>query len=174
MKLKKTLSLFLVILLTLAVAPSVLADGTTALTTTVPGPEYTLNIPADQTIEYGATGVSIGTMQVTESSGFAQGKDLAVTVTYTAFSCADTDTTIEFLLRPLDASGETIIGSVGDNTTYDFKGQTDGSLSQYSKLGNNPGDVCDFLLMIDSTTWGQADPGNYTGAITFTAQVVNG
>ena len=62
------------------------AENTTTLTTTVPAATYTLNIPANQEIEFGATSTNLGAVSVTESSSFAKGKNLNVTLTYDAFA----------------------------------------------------------------------------------------
>ena len=54
------------------------AESTTTLSTTVPAATYTLNIPADQEIEFGSSGVIIGNVTITESANFAEGKNVEV------------------------------------------------------------------------------------------------
>ena len=72
------------------------AENTTTLTTNVPAATYTLNIPADQEIPFGATLTDIGSITVTNGTGFAKGKNLAVMPTFDAFICEDASTTIPF------------------------------------------------------------------------------
>ena len=80
---KKFIAIVLAVLTVLSFSTVAFAEGnTTTLTTTVPDATYTLNIPADQQITFGATSTDIGTVTVTNSSGFAAGKDLHVTITY--------------------------------------------------------------------------------------------
>lgn len=95
---KKLASFLLVLAMILSMGTLAFADGTTTLSTTVPAAQYTLNIPADQTIPFGATSTEIGNVTVSDSSGFAKGKNLNVTVAYDAFSSADVSTTIPFEL----------------------------------------------------------------------------
>ena len=95
---KKLASFLLVLAMILSMGTLAFADGTTTLSTTVPAAQYTLNIPADQTIPFGATSADIGNVTVSDSSGFAVGKNIKVTVTYDAFSSSDVSTTIPFEL----------------------------------------------------------------------------
>ncbi len=74
---KKLLSLALALLMLASVATVALAS-TTTLTTTVPPATYTLNIPADQEIPFGAVSTEIGAISVTDGTGFAEGKNLKV------------------------------------------------------------------------------------------------
>ena len=72
---KKTLSFLMALVLVLSLGTMAFADGTTTLSTTVPPATYTLNIPADQEITFGATRAEIGNVTVSDSSGFAEGKN---------------------------------------------------------------------------------------------------
>ena len=72
------------------------AESTTTLTTTVPAASYTLNIPADQKIEFGATETDIGNITVTNSNGFAWGKNLKVTLSWEDFKSDGVASTIPF------------------------------------------------------------------------------
>ncbi len=175
---KKLIALVMAVILLAATPTTVLADGTTTLTTTVPAEvQYTLNIPADQTVEYGTLEVDLGAITVTDSQGFAEGKNLSVTIDYTAFTAEGVDTTIPVQLvkgnkvninfsRPKVASGSNII----------FEGQKNGTVLQYPKyIPENVGKYYDadiWLISISSTDWGKALPGDYTSTITFTSEVV--
>ena len=97
---KKIFAILLAVTLLASMATVVsAAESTTTLSTTVPAASYTLNIPADQTIEFGATETNIGNVTVTNSAGFAEGKNLSVTVTYDEFTSAGLSTTIPFSLE---------------------------------------------------------------------------
>ena len=79
---KKLTTLVLALALAASLAVPAFAANTTTLTTTVPAATYTLNIPADQEIPFGATETNIGSISVTDGTGFAVGKNLKVTLTY--------------------------------------------------------------------------------------------
>lgn len=178
---KKIFAILLAVTMLASMATVVSAESTTTLSTTVPAASYTLNIPADQTIEFGATETNIGNVTVTNSAGFAEGKNLSVTVTYDEFTSAGLSTTIPFSLemsarssygtteRPL-ASGYSMI----------FKGTAAGTVKEKTTIRVTVGNmgaqsdepITGILLNIDSADWGKALGGEYTATITFTAEVV--
>ena len=157
------------------------AESTTTLTTTVPAATYTLNIPADQEIAFGATETKIGTVTVTESNGFAENKNLAVTVTYDEFKCEGITTTIPFSLRTYTRES-TSTPSLQNGGVLTFKGTSSGEAEQYanhiittyggatSQQREEP--IKEIILDVSSATWGKALGGVYTATITFTAEVV--
>lgn len=146
------------------------AENTTTLTTTVPSATYTLNIPADQEIEFGALYTNIGEIEVTDAEGFAEGKDLKVTITYTDFASDSVATKIPFTLHVSDKTQFTqltVFDDVESGSAITFRGQADGTTTKW----------CDSLrnktwIRIDSADWGKALAGEYTATITFTAEVV--
>lgn len=148
------------------------AANTTTLTTTVPGAAYTLNIPSDQEIAYGVVSTTIDTPTVTNSSGFAEGKNLYITATYSAFSSSTTDTTIPFTLKN-NISARTENWLSGDRMK--FLGQENGTVDTNLTFNNGGmsflSEKC--FIVIDSADWGKAAPGNYTATITFTTEVAN-
>ena len=79
---KKFIAIALAVLTVLSFSTVAFAADTTTLTTTVPDATYTLNIPADQEIAFGTIDTDIGSMTVTNSSGFAEGKNLQVSLTF--------------------------------------------------------------------------------------------
>lgn len=178
---KKIIALLLALALMVSVAPAVFAS-TTTLTTTVPTATYTLNIPADQQIPFGTTKFDIGNVTVTESSGFAVGKDLNVTVTYDAFKCADTTTEIPYTLKLYAQSSSTTDGTeaIPSGSIIVFNGQSSGKVNEFAKINvyNSSGgsyglsDVDNLFLSANSADWGKALAGEYTSTITFTAEVV--
>ena len=154
------------------------AENTTTLTTTVPAASYTLNIPADQEISFGATETNIGNVTVTNSSGFAVGKNLEVTATYTAFKADGIATEIPYVLR-LKCATKTEQWSSGNSKT--FEGNADGTVDQKTFImvppsgagtAFSPSSVTDIQLVVNSEDWGKALGGVYTSTITFTCEVV--
>lgn len=171
---KKSLSLLLVCALLVFAMPCALADSTTTLTTTVPASAtYTLNIPADQAIAYGATRTDIGALTVSNSSGFASGKNLEVTIAYGDFTSEDVDTTI-----PMSLYGATSETSTGYELTSGhslvFIGSSNGKVLTlpYYNSNNTESSIKNLYVSIDSTDWGKALGGDYTNTITFSAKVV--
>lgn len=176
---KKLLALFLALTMVFTMAVTASASeanqtpGSTTLTTTVPAASYTLNIPADQQISFGTAHRLIGGLSVTESDGFALGKNLKVCATYTAFTCPDVSTTIPFKLK-LSTEDHVSDKNVvwGEETNVYFKGQSDDTVTEYPYV-NEDTQWSEYLYVnISSTDWGKALAGNYTATIAFTAEVV--
>lgn len=189
---KKLASLLLVLAVFLSLGTVALAADTTStqstkLTTTVPAATYVLNIPADQAVDFGATTVDIGNVTVTDSSGFAQGKNVEVTVGIEPFASETTSTTIPFTIhlfgdRTLGAEGivrDKALSSNGNKLT--FLGSAGGTVSTkaFVQKGREGGvsSTYDFYLNklqveISSANWGKALAGDYTATITFTSEVV--
>lgn len=178
---KKTIAMLLAVLTVFLFSTVAFAEGTTTLTTTVPDAEYMLNIPANQAIPYGKTSTDIGSITVTDASGFAEGKNLQVTLDYTDFTCAGVKTTIPFKVYLQDS---THAGSLTDRVMVTsgssilFEGKSDGSVNEevYQQKSSPSGGYLlymdDTLVQITSENWGKALAGNYTATITFTAEVV--
>lgn len=170
---RKVLYLALAFVLVVAAAPAAFAANTTTLTTTVPPATYTLNIPADQTIDYGATSTDIGNVTVTDSAGFATGKNLAVTVTYTSFTSETVETTIPYSLSVIGVSSSTVL-PLDSGSAITFKGTANGTVKEMA-TGNSSGgsfDIRNLRLEVDSNYWSKALAGVYATTITFTAEVV--
>ena len=168
---KKTLALVLMLASLSAFSTTVFAENTTTLTTTVPDATYTLNIPADQEITFGATDTNIGNITVTESTGFADGKNLNVTVTYDHFKCEDVATTIPY---KFGIESEKAIGFAVDSGNYvTFAGKVDGSVSEKAYLADDSNMLIQGVaIRAKSEDWGKALAGNYSTTITFTSEVV--
>ena len=179
---KKYLAVILAIIMIIpATAIFCSAANVTVLTTTVPGATYTLNIPANQEIPFGAIETNIGNVTVTDSDGFAEGKNLKVTVVYDEFKADGISTTIPFSLAKScpDAYG-TAKHTLGSGASMIFVGKVSGSVNEKTMMrvtvGNmgNSSDVAmsGLLLLIDSEDWSKALAGEYTATITFTCEVV--
>jgi len=183
---KKIVSILLVLVTVLSMGTMAFAEetqsvtgGTTTLTTTVPAAKYTLNIPADQTIAFGATSTNIGNVTVTNSSGFASGKNLQVTVNYSEFTAKDVSTTIPMsieLTTNRDINDSIVLES-GDSVT--FRGRATGMVEEQIYLTSWDGApttqtayIDNMIVRIISTDWGKALGGDYTATITFTSEVV--
>lgn len=174
---KKIVSIILVLVTVLSMSTMAFADGTTTLTTTVPAATYTLNIPADQTIAFGATSTEIGNVTVSNSAGFAEGKNIKVTFVYDSFKCEDTTTVIPFSIYPGLSAGVSASGdwTISSGKCITFRGTSDGTATERGgiKLSNgNYVDVVVINVLIDSANWGKALGGDYTATITFTSEVV--
>ena len=174
---KKLFAILLVVALLASMTTIVSAASTTTLTTTVPAATYTLNIPADQDIPFGNVYTNIGEVKVTNSNGFAEGKNLAVSLSYTDFTCDGVTTKIPFTMWISQYSDTNDTGKIltdekvlsGESVV--FMGKTDGTVSEYVKnvSGNKRTHA---WVKIDSQDWGKALAGEYTATITFTAEVV--
>lgn len=170
---KKYCAFLLIVLVLAAAMPVALAENTTTLTTTVPDATYTLNIPADQTIEFNATETEIGSLTVTEASGFAEGKNLAVTITYGAFIADGVATTIPMELKKVYSGNNIYKCDSGD--TLVFRGNSNGSVDVPKSYNNVKGETYffkNFMVKIWPEYWGKALGGTYSSTITFTAEVV--
>lgn len=172
---KKLLSLALALLMLASVATVALAS-TTTLTTTVPPATYTLNIPADQEIPFEETETDIGNVTVTDSNGFAEGKNLKVTMDYDAFTCEGVSTTIPFSITCSNGkSGD--YASVRNAHDLTFLGGASGGVTDCPQfpsknIGGTFWSCYHMYIVITSTNWGKALAGDYTATITFTAEVV--
>lgn len=160
------------------------AENTTTLTTTVPAATYTLNIPADQEIPFGATSTQIGNITVTQSTGFAVGKNLNVTFAYGEFTSEKVSTKIPYTIKGWHKTDDKTnpqwySDGLPSGTTLTYLGTSSGSVNEqtqleiqvYSDRGIrtvNKG----FSIEIRSDDWGKALAGEYTSTITFTAEVV--
>lgn len=178
---KKTIALLLAVMLVVSMAPAAFAS-TTTLTTTVPGAAYEFSIPADTTIEYNALDTSIGYLEVTQSSGFAVGKNLEITIEYAPLSNADGSSTIPYKIytyytSKLDETKSYASHSVlkESGKTFIFEGMNDGHvkrLANYQTGSSTPLYHGDLGVIISKEAWGKALAGEHTSIITFTAAVV--
>lgn len=180
---KKLLAIAISLSLVCSFSTVVLAENTTVLTTTVPDATYTLNIPADQEIPFGSTSANIGTITVTDSAGFAEGKDLQVTLTYDPFKADGISTTIPYTVykvatiqeqmgnTTVKRDSETAVNSGGFLT---FRGQSGGAVDEEFDYFDTS-TVLDrnrLRIKASSEDWGKALAGEYSSTITFTAEVV--
>ena len=161
------------------------AENTTTLTTTVPAATYTLNIPADQEISFGATKTDIGNVTVTNASAFATGKNLKVTLNYEPFASDEVATVIPFKVgmvsgysKPFDVlSGSSITFYGKADTTVEETAREIFTFESFNASGStNTSQYTDnadaFCVYVNSADWGMALAGDYTATITFTAEVV--
>lgn len=179
---KKLSALILALVLLVSVIPAAYAanatPNTTTLTTTVPSATYVLNIPADQTVTFGAKSTYIGNVTVTDSKNFAEGKNVDVTVEYAPFAAEaeEISTTIPYTLyqsRGTQASGDSSSLASGEKMT--FRGNADGTVDEKTKFSTSKtsGITMESLMVsIQSRDWGKALAGNYKSTITFTSEIV--
>ena len=181
--------LILAAMLLVSMMPTVFAanatPGATTLTTNVPDAIYTLSIPADHTITFGATTTDIGNVTVTGSSNFAEGKNLNVTINYSEFVGESVSTVIPYTLQAYSPAAGIFTLDLEDGAVITFYGTTDCDLEEKASVkmygngnnGNDPSkayakDMEKINVLIDSTAWGKALADNYSSIITFTAEVV--
>lgn len=185
---KKLLATLLTMGMVFSCSTAAFAANETVLTTTVPDATYTLNIPADQQITFGATSTDIGTITVTNSSGFAEGKNIHVTITYDDFKAEKISTTIPYYINSTGQwfyYGGTGSGGSGridikkeSGSFFTFRGQSNGTCKEYYVLEEGSVKVATddskkLQVKINSTDWGKALGGEYSSTITFTAEVVS-
>lgn len=186
---KKVLSLALAMLMVFSMTIFASAESTTTLTTTVPAATYTLNIPADQEILFGTASTAIGNVTITDSTNFAVGKNVEVTIEYDeCFSSSGVSTTIPYIIKAT-ASAYTNGGSYGsggstaitqtkpNGSIFTFKGLSNGKCNEFfviekSGWGTDESTI-GLYVDIDSTSWGKALAGEYSSTITFTSKVVS-
>lgn len=167
---KKLFAILLAVMMVASMATVASAANTTTLTTTVPTATYTLNIPADQEIEFGALVTDIGNVTVSNASGFAEGKNLEVTIDYTHFSSATNSTTIPYILRAENSSGS-IVDEIDSGSSIIFEGSYDGT-TRGAKMDNSQVYINTLSIYVAQTDWGKALAGEYKTTITYTAEVV--
>lgn len=166
---KKVIAFLMVIAMMIPLAV-VASASTTTLTTNVPDAQYTLNIPADTVVPFGAESTELEPMlSVTGENGFAVGKNLLVTLTYDAFKCEGVSTTIPFTVGASSTSK-----AIESGSSLLFEGESEGTVKS---LPRRPGDnsyIANLYVRVLRKDWGKALAGEYTATITFTAEVVAG
>ncbi len=178
---RKTIALILAVCTLLSFAVAASADSftsTTTLTTKVPAASYTMKIPADQTIKYGAEITKIGIVTIVDSEGFSAKKNVEVTVGYTEFTSKGVDTTIPYEILTVWGEGNSQ-WKFDSEAVLRFEGQQDGTVKSkatsidISGVTKNLSDTLDHMaIMISSDAWDNALAGDYTSTITFTSKVV--
>lgn len=172
-------------LISLALAIALLAS----MAVSASAASYTLNIPANQDVPFGITQADIGNITVTNSEGFAVGKNLEVTVTYDAFSADGISTQIPYRLSLYAAGSEENTGAsayhsatkeMPSGSALLFLGNASSAVAENIKLesryvttsGTKMIPVTSIRFNALSKDWGKALAGQYTSTITFTAEVV--
>lgn len=172
---KKLFAILLVVTMLASMATVVSAAETTTLTTTVPAATYTLNIPADQEIEFGATSSDLGNVTITDATGFAEKKNLQVTVSYSNFECPNNSTTIPMLLYA-ETENRNLTVNINSGDILTFYGRTGGSVTECAQIRrgetNEKYAMTNLELRVNSEDWGKALGGEYSATITFTCEVV--
>lgn len=139
----------------------------------IPAPAYTLNIPADQTVPYKAESHRLDCPTVSGTSGFAAGKNIRLTVSWTAFTCEAASTAIPFSMMLYSTSGTGCDFASG--TAY-FIGNEDGTATEYPVgISDSTGEhmpAAYFTLNFNAADWEAAMPGEYKASITFSTEIV--
>jgi type 1 fimbria pilin len=166
---RKILSLTLAIMMVFSMTIMASADNTITLTTKVPDAEYTLNIPAQLDIKFGTIYSPIGNITITDSKGFANGKNLKLSVAWNDFSSETVSTTIPFHLCGFGGGFENVYKS-GDSLI--FVGQSDGTVSDSALMANKNDYTEEFKIKVTSENWGKALGGEYTSVKNFSGEIV--
>ena len=169
---KKLISTFMIVtLLICCFTATAFASDQTVLTTTVPDATYTLNIPDDQEVPFGATKHDLGEISVTDAAGFAKGKDLKVVVEYDDFKSEDVATTIPYQAGFYTRVSQPTVDTIESGEYITFLGTETGEVGsikseEYVITGK-------MTILASSSDWGKALAGDYSSTITFTAEVVS-
>lgn len=175
---KKIFAILLAVMMLASMATVASAASTTTLTTTVPAATYTLNIPANQEISFGSEKTNIGNITVSDAYGFAEGKNLNVTLSYGPFASDDVSTTIPYEIYPalgLSEMDNKYVNCIASGDQITFMGNANGTLAKQASFlfkGTSNLDIQALLVVISSADWAKALGGEYTATITFTAEVV--
>ena len=167
---KKLFALLLAVMMVVSMATVVSAENTTTLTTEVPAATYTLNIPIQYEIPFGVPVTNIGTVTVTDGTGFAAGKNLKVTATWEDFACDNVSTTIPFAIGIENSDTSTDVVTSGFSLIFEGGYGTGTSKDARSKDGKNL--VDGLTVRVENEDWAKALAGVYTAIITYSAEVV--
>ena len=133
----------------------------------IPAPAYTLNIPANQIVSYKTESHDIGCPTVSDAFGFAAGKDIKLSISWTEFRSESTSTTIPFAMKFTSPSNESYDFTSG--TVY-FIGNDVGTVEEYPvDISISTGEhipVACFMLKFNVVDWDNALPGEYNKAMT--------
>lgn len=124
-------------------------------------------IPNDLEVPFRADSVAIGTVSVKDAAGFAEGKNLKVTVSAAPFTSDTTDTVMPYTLS---AGGG---NPFGEADYIFFAGKSDGTLGT-AQVSTSSGfeEAGTWHVNFEAEDWDALKPGNYTASITFSADVV--
>ncbi len=155
---QKICALLLAITLTLGTTAVALAEGdktgTTTLTATVPEHSYTINIPADMTLEFGNDDYQvIGDVYVSNLVNIAENADRMIGCGVTATDLKKGEKSIPVAYYYKEGSSWTTLRVDGSINTLNFDPS---SLKKYT-----------ISAKIKKSDWGTAEPGAYTATITF-------
>ena len=157
---KKIAALMLALVMLTGLTVTALAagekSGTTTLTATVPGADYTIHVPADMTLEYGNTSEqAIGSAYVTGVTTTTS--DVGCKVTATALKNGSNYITVEYFYHDQGQSdwfSETVTGESVALCSF----------SAYEYESGNPYKTFEFKAKV--ANW-SAEPGTYTATLTF-------
>lgn len=139
----------------------------------IPAPAYTLNIPANQMVSYKTESHDIGCPTVSDAFGFAAGKDIKLSISWTEFRSESTSTTIPFAMKFTSHSNESYDFTSG--TVY-FIGNDVGTVEEYPvDISISTGEhipVACFMLKFNAVDWDNALPGEYKASITFSTEIM--
>lgn len=148
------------------------SDTPTSGTANVPVPSYTLTIPAEQTVPFGAQTYSLALPTVSEATGFSAGQAIALTIDHTAFISDTASTAIPFAVKAVATdSAEHAL----DEGAVCYRALDDGSAAATPSLVFSGGDsveLSQLALHFAAADWQRALGGEYSADITFTTTII--
>lgn len=138
----------------------------------VPTPSYTLNIPAAQTVPFGAQTYSLALPTVSEAGGFSAGQVIALTIGHTAFVSDTASTAIPFEIKVVSTEGAEY--TLDEGSVY-YHALNDSSAAATPSLvfaGGDSVELSQLMLHFATADWQRALGGEYSADITFTSAIV--
>ena len=147
---KKIVALLLALTMLTSLTVTALAageqSGTTTITAVVPGPSYTIKIPANKTLEYGNTEKQLlGNVTVSDVADIPAGKKIGCKMAFQDLKCGTDTIPVQYLLNGYEINGDleqAVYGSSGIN-------------------------LYTLYAQVSEEAWTSAAPGTYTATITF-------
>ena len=170
---KKILAILLVMALMVPMATfASAAENTMTLKTTVPAASYTLSIPATMEVPFASEEVKFALPEVIESSGF-QGRDLRIYISDMA-AIGDDNYRLPMQIVANPDEEAPAIDLMEEKAMYFIFTDESGSLDNvcYVAEGGAVGQLDSMSLLFEKEDWYKLSPGEHTGFIEFTSEVV--
>jgi type 1 fimbria pilin len=161
-EMKKSYNLLLIFVMALVIAMSMSVtafaageqSGTSTVTAVVPDPEYTIQIPADMTLEYGnGERQLVGEVFVTDVKNLADGTDIDVMIRATPLKSTEGNEIPVVFEYGRDYNEE--YNSIVEYSPTLYKEEEDEYLTAY------------LYATVTEAAWKAAKPGTYTSTITY-------
>ena len=174
---KKLIAILLAVAMIAAMATAVsAAENTMVLKTTVPAATYTLSIPAALEIPFGTEQIDFPRPEVIESAGF-EGRDLRFYISDVgAIGDDNYRMPMEILTYLNEPYGPEVAEYKNGQSLYYVYTYGDGVLDDVDCYSPDEDDemiwIGNFILRFEKEDWYKLSPGEHTGYIEFTSEVV--